>query len=151
MPKMNKTQLLNLIALNYKGSITTDTIEKVLVATYQSILNNFELDNDVTFEGFGTFHPYIVEAHDKVVPFMDDKLVYIPTQKKVSFSPHAWFGKAMNENDYQVIQKAKSGRKKTKTKAQIRKDYNEKRRKQKPTTEDIVTQALNKANGRKKR
>lgn len=154
MGKMTKKQFLNLVALHTKGNLTIDTVENVLEGFYQAVLDNFYVGNDeVQLEGFGTFKHWITKGCDKRIGDLENggsKIVYCPPKHKMSFAPSPKFLDLM-ENDTWEYQKRKYKPKSTrKHKAEKRAEFNAKRRKPKPSTETILSEAINRANNRKK-
>lgn len=134
-------QLCNLIALECKLSPTT--VRKVLDATYKVILKQLELNGRIYFYNFGAFELKERPSGDvRGGNFISGESVirYIPPRNKIFFNVSDSFERAVNEGEF----KAPSLRKKyRKSRAQIIKDYNDKHKKDKPSTEELLVKALN--------
>lgn len=153
MGKMTKKQFLNLVTLQTKGNISVETVENVLDGFYQAILDNFCVGNDeVHLEGFGTFKHWMTKGGDKKIwdfETGDTKLLYCPPKHKMTFVPSKKFLDYMENDTWEFERRRYKPKSTRKHKAEKREEKNAKRRKEKPTSEMILVDAINRANKRK--
>ena len=135
-------QLCNLIGLECKYS--PSTVRKVLDATYSVILKQLELNKRIYFLDFGAFEIYERPSGDRVIgDFVNGgtKIQYVPERNRVIFKMADPLDRAVNEGGYIRPSRKKKYKK---SQAKIWRDYYERNKMvDKPTTEELVSKALN--------
>jgi nucleoid DNA-binding protein len=116
----------------------------VLDSTYKVILKQLELNQKIYFLDFGTFEMYERVGGDKLMGNVElgegTILRYIPPRNRIKFVTSDALDRAINEGDFKMPNRRNSNKK---TRAQIVKDYNERHKKDKPTSEELLVKALN--------
>ena len=134
-------QLCNLIGLESKFS--PKTVRTVLDAFYKVILKQLELNQRIYLLDFGAFEVYERPSGDKVMGDFENGgtiVRYVAPRNKIVFKPSDSLDNAINEGGYVVPTRKKKG---AKSRRQIIKEYNERHKKDKPTTEELLVKALN--------
>ena len=140
-------QLCNLVALECK--LTPATVRKILDALYNVILKQLELNGRIYFYNFGAFELKERPSGDvRMGNFNSGETVvrYVAPRNKIFFNISESFDRAINEGEFKAPIRRKKYRK---SRAQIIKDYNEKHKSEKPTTEELLAKALNVSQARK--
>ena len=119
------------------------TVRTVLDAFYKVILKQLELNQRIYLLDFGAFEVYERPSGDKVMGDFENGgtiVRYIAPRNKIAFIPSDALDNAINEGGYVVPTRKKKG---AKSRRQIIKEYNERHKKDKPTTEELLVKALN--------
>ncbi len=134
-------QLCNLVALESK--LTPRTIRTVLDSLYKVILKQLQLNNRIYFMDFGAFEMYERPSGDKVMGDFDNGgtiVRYVPPRNKIQFKVSDPLDRAINEGEFKPPNRRKLNKK---TRAQIVREYNERHKNEKPTSEELLVKALN--------
>lgn len=140
-------QLCNLVALECK--LSPNTVRNVLDALYKVILKQLELNQRIYFNNFGAFELKERPSGDKAMgTFTAGETIirYVEAKNKIMFKPSEALNRAINEGDFVMPTRRKDKRK---SRAQIVREYNERHKAEKPTTEELLVKALNVSQARK--
>lgn len=148
---MGKTRLsiddfFMLMASYVGGNTTPKSCRKQLEAMLKVILNQLKLNDEVYVHNFGTFYlrPYGGEIKNMGDPINGGTVQrFIKPRVHIEFKPTSMIEKAVNENDFEF--EDKKTRRKYK-KSEYKEIRNERRRKPKPTMEDIFCDIVNDIN-----
>lgn len=134
--------LLNLIANEVGGNSSTRMARVYLNAIINVILKELKLNSRISIMNFGIFETFKIGGYDARIGNFDggSSVRYIKPKLRLKFSPSKTLDKAINENDFEIPERKKKGRSKRDTRIV----HNARRRVEKPTMEDIVTEMLNK-------
>lgn len=147
MSDLKIEQLCNLVALECK--LSPKTVRTVLDALYKVILKQLELNKRIYFNNFGAFELKERPSGDKTMgTFIQGETVvrYIEARNKILFKPSDALDRAINEGGFVMPTRRKDKRK---SRAQIVREYNERHKAEKPTTEELLVKALNVSQARK--
>ena len=147
MSDLKIEQLCNLVALECK--LSPKTVRTVLDALYKVILKQLELNKRIYFNNFGAFELKERPSGDKAMgTFIQGETVvrYIEARNKILFKPSDALDRAINEGEFVMPTRKKDRRK---SRAQIVREYNERHKAEKPTTEELLVKALNVSQARK--
>lgn len=134
-------QLCNLIALESK--LSPRTTRTVLDSLYKVVLKQLKLNERIYFMDFGAFEIYERPSGDKKMGNFEEGgsiIRYIAPKIKVLFKPSEALERAINEDDFTPPNRRKKNKK---SRAQIVREYNERHKNEKPTTEELLVKALN--------
>jgi len=147
MSDLKIEQLCNLVALECK--LSPKTVRTVLDALYKVILKQLELNKRIYFNNFGAFELKERPSGDKTMgTFIQGETVvrYIEARNKILFKSSDALDRAINEGGFVMPTRKKDRRK---SRAQIVREYNERHKAEKPTTEELLVKALNVSQARK--
>ena len=147
MSDLKIEQLCNLVALECK--LSPKTVRTVLDALYKVILKQLELNQRIYFNNIGAFELKDRPSGDKTMgTFIQGETVvrYIEARNKILFKPSDALDRAINEGEFVMPTRKKDRRK---SRAQIVREYNERHKAEKPTTEELLVKALNVSQARK--
>lgn len=134
--------LLNLIANEVGKGATPASVRKYLAAIQKVILKELKLNDRIHFKNFGTFEIFKSGGYDRRMGDFEGgtKISYVKPKLRLGFSPSATMHRIINENDFEPEKKVRRSKSRTKTNVA----YNERRRKPKPTMEELVADMINK-------
>lgn len=134
--------LLNLIANEVGGNTTPNLVRKYLNAIVKVILKELKLNGRINIMNFGIFDVSEVGGYDTRMGNFDGgtSIKYVHKKLKLNFKPSKTIKDAINENDFEIPKKQHKAR----SKRDARIVHNERRRVEKPSMQDIVTEMLNK-------
>ena len=147
MSDLKIEQLCNLVALECK--LSPKTVRTVLDALYKVILKQLELNKRIYFNNFGAFELKERPSGDKAMGNFnvgETVVRYIEARNKILFKPSDALDRAINEGEFVMPTRKKDRRK---SRAQIVREYNERHKAEKPTTEELLVKALNVSQARK--
>lgn len=134
--------LLNLIANEVGGNSTPKMAKVYLNAIINVILKELELNSRINIMNFGIFETVKSGGYDTKMGKFDggSSIRYVKPKLKLRFSPSKTLDRAINENGFEIPERKKKGRSKRDTRI----IHNARRRVEKPTMQDIVTEMFNK-------
>ena len=140
-------QLCNLVALECK--LSPKTVRSVLDALYKVILKQLELNQRIYFNDFGAFELKERPSGDKAMGNFnvgETVVRYVEARNKIVFKTSDALDRAINEGEFVRPTRKKKNRK---SRAQIVREYNDRHKADKPTTEELLVKALNVSQARK--
>lgn len=127
---------------------TNKSMRRYFNALKNVILKQLELNEEIYLQDIGTF--YLRPSGGDIRTMGDMKTKgktverFIKPKMVIAFSPSATLERAVNENDFKFV--AKKSNKKYTTKVEAREVYNKRRRKPKPTFEELFCDITNEIN-----
>ena len=140
-------QLCNLVALECK--LSPKTVRSVLDALYKVTLKQLELNQRIYFNDFGAFELKERPSGDKAMGNVNagqTVVRYVEARNKIVFKTSDALDRAINEGEFVMPTRKKKNRK---SRAQIVREYNDRHKADKPTTEELLVKALNVSQARK--
>ena len=140
-------QLCNLVALECK--LSPKTVRSVLDALYKVTLKQLELNQRIYFNDFGAFELKERPSGDKAMGNFnvgETVVRYVEARNKIVFKTSDALDRAINEGEFVMPTRKKKNRK---SRAQIVREYNDRHKVDKPTTEELLVKALNVSQARK--
>ena len=147
MSDLKIEQLCNLVALECK--LSPKTVRNVLDALYKVILKQLELNKRIYFNDFGAFELKERPSGDKAMGNFnvgETVVRYVEARNKIVFKTSDALDRAINEGEFVMPTRKKKNRK---SRAQIVREYNDRHKADKPTTEELLVKALNVSQARK--
>lgn len=134
-------QLCNLVAL--ESNLSPKTARTMLDSLYKVVLKQLELNNRIYFMDFGAFEMYERNSGDKKMGDFENGgtiIRYVAPRNKILFKPSEALDRSINEDNFTPPNRRKKNKK---SRAQIVREYNERHKNEKPTTEELLVKALN--------
>lgn len=145
---------LILWAQSVGGNATPKMARRYLEGLHKLLLEELKLNGEMSIYGIGKFFLREVGGYDAL---MGDPINggvvrrYINTRVNVEFNQSACLKREVNEGEFEREAPLQNRKRKYKTKAIQREAQNEKRRKPKPTMEQMVLDAINLAEKKKEK
>lgn len=135
--------LLNLIALEAGYNTTPNAVKRVLNAFNKVMLKELKLNHRFYVKDLGAFTISAVGGKDKLMGDFDNGgtvVRYIRPKLRLGFTPASGMNYAINENDFELREHKNRSKKSPRLK---KIEHNMRRRKPKPSMEEVLTDMLN--------